>query len=49
MHVFCNLTEVRKQAEQWLADYNTEIPHDSPGGLTPAEYYVFRTTQEPLI
>lgn len=26
MRVFRNLAEVREQAEQWLADYNTEIP-----------------------
>lgn len=32
MHVFRNLGEVREQAERWLADYNTEIPHDSPAG-----------------
>jgi transposase InsO family protein len=38
MHVFRNLTEVREQAELWLADYNREIPHDSLGGLTPAEF-----------
>lgn len=44
MHVFRNLGEVREQAEQWLADYNTEIPHDSLGGLTPAE---FRQYHEP--
>ncbi|SKB33037.1 Transposase and inactivated derivatives [Luteibacter sp. 22Crub2.1] len=38
MHVFRNLTEVREQAELWLVDYNREIPHDSLGGLTPAEF-----------
>lgn len=37
-HVFRNLTEVREQAELWLVDYNREIPHDSLGGLTPAEF-----------
>ena len=44
MHAFRNLGEVREQAELWLADYNTEIPHDSLGGLTPAE---FRQHHEP--
>ncbi len=44
MHVFRNVGEVREQAEQWLADYNTEIPHDSLGGLKPAE---FRQYHEP--
>ncbi len=38
MRVFRNLGEVCKQAEQWLADYHTKIPHDSLGGLTPAEF-----------
>jgi len=37
MPVFRNLGEVREQAEQWLADYNTEMPRDSLGGLPPAE------------
>lgn len=32
MHVFRNLGDVREQAEQLLADYNTEIPHDSLEG-----------------
>jgi len=32
------VNEVNGGAEQWLADYNTEIPHDSLGGLTPAEF-----------
>ena len=38
MHVFRNLGEVYEQAEQWLTDYNTGMPHDSLGGLTPAEF-----------
>ncbi|MET4677735.1 putative transposase [Luteibacter sp. PvP120] len=38
MHVFRNLSEVREQAEHWLADYNREIPHDSLSGPTPAEF-----------
>lgn len=38
MHVFRTLSEVREQTERWLADYNQEIPHDSLGGLTPAEF-----------
>ncbi|WP_017113452.1 integrase core domain-containing protein, partial [Xanthomonas vasicola] len=32
------LSEVREQTEHWLADYNHQIPHDSLGGLTPAEF-----------
>lgn len=38
MHVFGDLGEVRDQVEQWLADYNTYIPHDSLGDLTTAEF-----------
>jgi putative transposase len=44
MHVFRTLNQVREQAEHWLADYNREVPHDSLGGLTPAE---FRQQNEP--
>lgn len=44
MHVFRNLTEVREQTEEWLADYNAEIPNGSLGWLTPAE---FRQCHEP--
>ncbi|KGR52858.1 transposase [Xanthomonas vasicola] len=38
MHLFRTLSEVREQTEHWLADYNHQIPHDSLGGLTPAEF-----------
>lgn len=44
MHVFRTLSEVREYTEQWLADYNQKIHHDSLGGLTPAE---FRLQNEP--
>ncbi|UNP27595.1 IS3 family transposase [Lysobacter gummosus] len=40
MHVFRTLSEVREHTEQWLCDYNGEIPHDSLGGLTPVEFRV---------
>jgi putative transposase len=29
-----------KQAEQWLVDYNNEIPHGGLGSLTPVEFRV---------
>ncbi|WP_258072299.1 transposase [Xanthomonas arboricola] len=32
------VSEVCEQTEHWLADYNQQIPHDSLGGLTPAEF-----------
>lgn len=38
MHAFRNLSEVREQAERWLADYNREIPHDALDGLAPVEF-----------
>jgi len=44
MHVFRTLNEVREYTEQWLADYNQEISHDSLGGMTPDE---FRLQNEP--
>lgn len=39
-HVFRTLSEVRECTEQCLADYSHEIPHDSLGGLTPAEFCI---------
>lgn len=38
MYLFRNLSEVREKAEAWIADYKQQIPHDSLGGLTPAEF-----------
>lgn len=38
MHVFRTLSELREHTEQWLADYNQEIPHDGLGGLMPASF-----------
>jgi putative transposase len=32
------LTEVREQAELWLADCSREIPRDSFGEMNPAEF-----------
>jgi len=34
------LNEVREHTEQWLQDYNEEIPHDSLGDLTRVEYII---------
>jgi putative transposase len=45
MHVFRNLGEVREQTEQWLADYNAEIPHNSLGGLTPTEFRQYHESE----
>jgi putative transposase len=40
-HLFARLEDVREAAHWWMIDYNEERPHDSLGGMTPAEY---RTT-----
>ena len=37
-NIFSNLAEARKIIENWRIDYNTERPHTSLGGLTPAVY-----------
>jgi len=40
MYVFKTLEEVRERTEQWLSDYNEQLPHDSLDGMTPVEYRV---------
>jgi putative transposase len=35
---FRTLDEVRETTEQWLAEYNTERPHETLGDLTPIEF-----------
>ncbi|MEA9861312.1 transposase [Xanthomonas campestris pv. raphani] len=37
-HILRTLSEFRERTEHWLADYNQQIPYDSLGGLTPAEF-----------
>jgi hypothetical protein len=49
MHVFRTLNEVREHTEQWPADYNREIPHDSLGGLTPPPNSASKATRSPLV
>lgn len=36
--VFGSIAEVQDLSDQWLADYNKNRPHDSLGGLSPAEF-----------
>ena len=37
-HLFANVKEAREIIEEWRADYNTNRPHSSLNGLTPAEF-----------
>src|SRR5690606_20836930 len=37
-HLFTRLDDVREAAYWWMLEYNEELPHDSLGDLTPAEY-----------
>jgi putative transposase len=37
-HLFGNLAEARQIIEEWRIDYNTNRPHTSLKGLTPAEF-----------
>lgn len=37
-HLFSNLKEACQIIEAWRIDYNTNRPHSSLGGLTPAEF-----------
>ncbi|WP_255430495.1 integrase core domain-containing protein [Pseudoxanthomonas sp. PXM01] len=41
-HLFARLEDVREAAHRWMIDCNEARPHDSLGGLTPAEYRVTR-------
>ena len=37
-HLFRNYAEARRIIEEWRIDYNTQRPHTSLGGLTPAAF-----------
>jgi putative transposase len=37
-YLFVRLEDVREAAWWWMIEYNEQRPHDSLGGLTPAEY-----------
>ena len=37
-HLFSSLVAARRIIEAWRNDYNTERPHTSLGGLTPAAF-----------
>jgi putative transposase len=36
--LFALLDDVRKVARWWIQEYNEQRPHDSLGGITPAEH-----------
>jgi len=38
MYSFKNLSEVRKQTEKWMEDYNNERPHSALGFKAPKQY-----------
>ena len=46
-HIFGNLAEVRKIIENWRIDSNTQRPHTSLGGLSPAVYANLNRTARP--
>ena len=37
-HVFFSLKDAQNKLKDWQVDYNTQRPHTSIDGLTPAEY-----------
>lgn len=45
-YLFRTLNEVRKITERWLAEYNSERPHESLNNLTPEEYRLMTETPE---
>lgn len=45
-HHFETLTAARDRIEQWRQEYNTERPHSSLGGRTPAEHAALFTPEE---
>ena len=38
MYVFKSLNQVRELTDDWIREYNEELPHESLGNLTPWEY-----------
>lgn len=36
--LFSTLAEVKEHTEDWIKEYNEELPHEPLGDLTPAEF-----------
>ena len=47
-YLFRTLNEAREITERWLAEYNSERPHESLNKLTPEEYRLMAETPEIL-
>lgn len=45
-YLFRTLNEAREMTERWLAEYNSERPHESLNNLTPEEYRLMAETPE---
>lgn len=45
-YLFRTLNEVREITERWLAEYNSERPHESLNNLTPEEYRIMAEKTE---
>ena len=45
-YLFRTLNEAREITERWLAEYNSERPHESLNNLTPQEYRLMAETPE---
>ncbi|MDZ0183562.1 IS3 family transposase [Klebsiella quasipneumoniae] len=45
-YLFRTLNEAREITERWLAEYNSERPHESLNNLTPEEYRLIAETPE---
>ncbi|GKO73024.1 hypothetical protein NUBL21983_06700 [Klebsiella variicola] len=43
-YLFRTLNEAREITERWLAEYNSERPHESLNNLTPEEYRLMAET-----